>query len=66
MICFKDPYGNYVVQYVLDLEIDELTKSIVKKIAEEANTEVLKELSCHKFSSNVIEKVKGKSSFILL
>lgn len=47
----KDPYGNYVVQYVLDLPFPELVEMLSKSFLGH-----LPELSQQKFSSNVIEK----------
>jgi hypothetical protein len=48
----QDPFGNYVVQYVLDLgEVqysDALVRCLIKHVCD---------LSVQKFSSNVIEKV---------
>jgi hypothetical protein len=46
-----DQYGNYVVQYVLQLREAELTKAVVRAIQG-----TVAELACEKFSSNVVEK----------
>jgi hypothetical protein len=46
-----DPFGNYVVQYVLELKQPELTRSIARSLQGS-----FAELSLQKFSSNVIEK----------
>ena len=47
----QDPYGNYVVQYLLDLRRPELTLGIALGLQG-----AFVELSLQKFSSNVIEK----------
>ncbi|KAL7754382.1 hypothetical protein RI367_000363 [Sorochytrium milnesiophthora] len=47
----QDPFGNYVVQYVLDLGSAELSDSIVRRFVGHVCV-----LSMQKFSSNVIEK----------
>jgi hypothetical protein len=47
----QDPFGNYVVQYVLDLSIPRFTDAVVRQFV---NNVCL--LSVQKFSSNVIEK----------
>ncbi len=47
----KDPFGNYVVQYIIDLNEPAFTEPLVKQFQGKIN-----ELSRHKFSSNVIEK----------
>ena len=46
-----DPFGNYVVQYVLELKRGELTRGIAQALQGS-----FAELSLQKFSSNVIEK----------
>jgi len=46
-----DPFGNYVVQYILDLRQPPLTHAIVQALRGGFS-----ELSLQKFSSNVIEK----------
>jgi len=46
-----DPFGNYVVQYVLELKSAELTRGIANALVG-----AFAELSLQKFSSNVIEK----------
>ena len=48
----QDPFGNYVVQYVLDLGHPVFANAIVKAFAGHVGL-----LSLQKFSSNVIEKV---------
>jgi len=47
----QDPYGNYVVQYVLDLPYAGVAAALIKKFSGH-----LSQLSMQKFSSNVIEK----------
>ncbi|KAK7752348.1 hypothetical protein SLS62_005684 [Diatrype stigma] len=47
----KDPFGNYVVQYIIDLNEPAFTEPLVKQFQGKIG-----ELSRHKFSSNVIEK----------
>ncbi|KAI8994686.1 armadillo-type protein [Pilobolus umbonatus] len=47
----QDPYGNYVVQYVLDLGDAKYSDSLIRRFIEP-----VRELSIQKFSSNVIEK----------
>ena len=47
----RNPYGNYVVQYVLELKSLEINKLIGKRLLGS-----LLELGKEKFSSNVIEK----------
>lgn len=51
----QDPYGNYVVQYVLDLPFNGITGNVANQLSGQ-----LCALSCQKFSSNVIEKVIKK------
>jgi len=46
-----DPFGNYVVQYILELKHPKLTRSIARALQGS-----FAELSLQKFSSNVIEK----------
>jgi hypothetical protein len=46
-----DPFGNYVVQYIIDLNEPAFTEPLVRTFASSIIT-----LSKHKFSSNVIEK----------
>jgi pumilio RNA-binding family len=48
----RDQYGNYVIQYVLDLKDMNVNGRIVDKLKG-----IVMELSNEKFSSNVIEKV---------
>lgn len=48
-----DPFGNYVVQYVLTLALDEqISAEILKSV-----TKLIIPLSLHKFGSNVVEKM---------
>lgn len=47
----QDPFGNYVVQYVLDLSIPRFTDAVVRQFVGNVC-----QLSVQKFSSNVIEK----------
>jgi hypothetical protein len=49
LVC--DPFGNYVVQYVLDLKQASLTLRVIQSLHG-----AVAELSLQKFSSNVIEK----------
>ena len=48
----KDPFGNYVVQYVLDLDDLKYAEMIITPFLGKITL-----LSMQKFSSNVIEKV---------
>jgi hypothetical protein len=50
----QDPFGNYVVQYILDLDIPRFTDDIIHRFYGHICT-----LSLQKFSSNVIEKVRA-------
>lgn len=50
-IFVRDPFANYVIQYVLGLKI----KSICKEVGSQLLGSIL-ELSLEKFSSNAIEK----------
>jgi len=47
----QDPFGNYVVQYIIDLNESIFTEPVVQKFHGR-----ICQLSRHKFSSNVIEK----------
>ncbi|KAJ2612768.1 hypothetical protein H4S08_002558 [Coemansia sp. RSA 1365] len=47
----QDPFGNYVVQYVLDLHISEYSEPLITKFVGHICA-----LSLQKFSSNVMEK----------
>ncbi|CDR87231.1 related to PUF4-member of the PUF protein family [Sporisorium scitamineum] len=47
----QDPFGNYVVQYVLDLSVPRFTDAVVRQFVGNVCL-----LSVQKFSSNVIEK----------
>ena len=47
----SDPFGNYGVQYILDLKQPPLTRAVVTALRGG-----FAELSLQKFSSNVIEK----------
>lgn len=48
----QDPFGNYVVQYVLGLDDAAYYDGLIRRFIEP-----IRELSVQKFSSNVIEKV---------
>ncbi|KAL7951035.1 putative RNA-binding protein [Trichoderma barbatum] len=50
-ILVQDPFGNYVVQYIIDLNEPTFTEPIVASFQG-----CISQLSRHKFSSNVIEK----------
>ncbi|OLN92189.1 Pumilio domain-containing protein C6G9.14, partial [Colletotrichum chlorophyti] len=50
-ILVQDPFGNYVVQYIIDLNEPAFTEPIVRMFQNRIGA-----LSRHKFSSNVIEK----------
>lgn len=47
----QDPFGNYVVQYIIDLNEPMFTEPVAQQFLGRIN-----QLSRHKFSSNVIEK----------
>ena len=47
----QDPFGNYVVQYIIDLDQEAFTEPVVRQFHGRITS-----LSRHKFSSNVIEK----------
>jgi hypothetical protein len=47
----KDQFGNYVIQYLISLNIDSINYQLLKLVADE-----LVPLSYGKFSSNVVEK----------
>lgn len=47
----QDPFGNYVVQYIIDLNEPTFTEPLVQQFGGK-----ICQLSRHKFSSNVIEK----------
>lgn len=47
----QDPFGNYVVQYIIDLNEPMFTEPLVQRFHSK-----ITQLSRHKFSSNVIEK----------
>lgn len=51
MVFVKNPFANYVVQFVLNLEMEEINEMISKELMSD-----LINLSKQKFSSNVIEK----------
>lgn len=51
-----DPFGNYVVQYIITKESEEGTYDYTYKIVQLLKPKVT-ELSLHKFGSNVIEKI---------
>lgn len=48
----QDPYGNYVVQYILDLNDNRFSDAVIRQFLGNVCA-----LSVQKFSSNVIEKV---------
>ena len=48
----RDQYGNYVIQYIIDLKDQRINGNLVENL--KGN---IFELSNEKFSSNVIEKV---------
>ena len=50
-VCVQDPFGNYVVQYVLELGHVEATATIMRQLYGQ-----YPELAQQKFSSNVVEK----------
>lgn len=50
-ILVQDPFGNYVVQYIIDLNEPAFTEPVVAMFQG-----CISQLSRHKFSSNVIEK----------
>lgn len=50
-VLVQDPFGNYVVQYIIDLNEPSFTEPIVGMFQG-----CISQLSRHKFSSNVIEK----------
>ncbi|KAI1106745.1 ARM repeat-containing protein [Jackrogersella minutella] len=50
-VLVKDPFGNYVVQYIIDLNESAFTEPLIQQFHGK-----ICELSRHKFSSNVIEK----------
>ncbi len=58
LILVQDPYGNYVVQYVLELPFPNLVELLARSFAGH-----IRQLATQKFSSNVVEKVY---SYILL
>ncbi|GAW23658.1 hypothetical protein ANO14919_132320 [Xylariales sp. No.14919] len=47
----QDPFGNYVVQYIIDLNEPSFTEPLVQRFLTKIGM-----LSRHKFSSNVVEK----------
>ncbi|KAL1920195.1 uncharacterized protein VTP21DRAFT_1341 [Calcarisporiella thermophila] len=51
-----DPYGNYVVQYIIDLDCDEAGAGWVTEMMVRQFLGNMYRLSLQKFSSNVIEK----------
>jgi hypothetical protein len=56
-IFVKDPFANYVIQYVLDLKMGDVNKEIGVQLLGN-----LLALSREKFSSNVIEKCLEQTS----
>jgi hypothetical protein len=53
----QDAFGNYVVQYVLDMQIDGISQSVMLNLRGN-----YVQCSLQKFSSNVVEKVRAKTS----
>jgi pumilio RNA-binding family len=53
----QDPFGNYVVQYVLDLDLPWCNAQVMARLAG-----TYAELSTQKFSSNVVEKCLKRSA----
>ena len=53
----QDAFGNYVVQYILDLNVREFSRPLISRFFESVFP-----LSLQKFSSNVIEKVREHPS----
>lgn len=51
LILVQDPFGNYVIQYIIDINQPHFTNPIVSRFLDN-----VVDLSRHKFSSNVIEK----------
>lgn len=51
LILAQDPFGNYVVQYVLQLGLSWASEEVMNRLAEN-----YAHLSMQKFSSNVVEK----------
>jgi len=54
LVLVQDAYGNYVVQYVLDLPFPHLVEILARSFVNHVS-----QLSTQKFSSNVIEKCLG-------
>ncbi len=52
LVLVQDPYGNYVVQYVLELPFPDLVDSLTRAFLGN-----IRLLATQKFSSNVVEKV---------
>lgn len=57
----RDQYGNYVIQYVIELKNYDVNGKIVDKLKG-----LIYELANEKFSSNVIEKVLHKLFLFIL
>ena len=57
LILSQDPFGNYVVQYVLDLGFPWCNARVMSRL-----TGTYAELSTQKFSSNVVEKCLKRSA----
>lgn len=51
-----DPFGNYVVQYIINKETERNDFEYTKKIVDILKSKIA-ELSVHKFGSNVVEKL---------
>ncbi|KAI3896048.1 hypothetical protein MKX03_031992 [Papaver bracteatum] len=56
LVLAQDPYGNYVVQYVVGQKIKETTRAFVKNLKGHFET-----LSTNKFSSHLVEKFLKES-----
>jgi len=56
LVLVQDPYGNYVVQYILDLPFPDLVDHLARTFF--GNIRIL---ATQKFSSNVVEKCLGSS-----
>lgn len=57
----QDPYGNYVIQYILNLHDSQFSNSVIRKF-----TGSVCALSVQKFSSHVIEKVSYKKIIVVV
>lgn len=57
----QDPYGNYVVQYVLELGDAQFSDQLIRQFIGHIGG-----LSVQKYSSNVMEKVKKKTRLMII